>query len=92
MLAAIGLCALAPTLVHANPVTLICHGSLTAGGKQVNIRGETAILDLENRSFKPPMYSAFPLTRVGENDLSFGSELPNLSLGEVSIGFQAAWP
>jgi hypothetical protein len=64
---------------HAAPVTLICNGSLTADGKQINIGGETAILDIETQSFKPPLYPAFPLTRVGENDLSFGSELPNLS-------------
>ena len=36
---------------HANPVTLICNGNLTVDGKQVNIGGETAILDLEKRSF-----------------------------------------
>jgi hypothetical protein len=64
---------------HANPVTLICNGHLTLDGKQANIGGETAILDLEKRSFKPPMYPEFPLIRIGENDLSFGSEVPNLS-------------
>jgi hypothetical protein len=64
---------------HASPVTLICNGSLTADGKQIPISGETAILDLEKRSFKPPLYPEFPLIRVGESDLSFGSELPNLS-------------
>ena len=64
---------------HANPVTLICNGNLTLDGKQMNIGGETAILDLEKRSFKPPMYPEFPLIGVGESDLSFGSELPHLS-------------
>ena len=71
-------CLLAGT-VHAAPLTLICNGSLTADGKQIPINGETAIVDLENRTFKPPMYQEFPLTRVGESDLSFGSELPTLS-------------
>jgi hypothetical protein len=46
---------------------------------QVGIGRETAILDIENGSLKPPMYSAFPLIRVGDNDVSFGSELPTLS-------------
>jgi hypothetical protein len=64
---------------HAAPVTLICDGNLTADGKQINIGGETAILDIERTSFKPPLYPEFPLTRVGENDLTFGSELSNLS-------------
>jgi hypothetical protein len=64
---------------NAAPVTLRCNGNLTLDGKQVNIGGETAILDLEKRSFKPPLYPEFPLIRVGESDLSFGSELPALS-------------
>jgi len=49
------------------------------GGKTMEVGGDTAILDMENRSFKPPMYPEFPLIRVGETDLSFGSKLPNLS-------------
>jgi hypothetical protein len=64
---------------HAKPVTLICNGSLTADGRQIDINGETAILDLEKQSFKPPMYSEFPITRVGDNDVTFGSELPTYS-------------
>jgi hypothetical protein len=70
---------------HANPVTLICYGKLIKGGSPsgravtVKVGGETAILDMEERTFKPPMYPEFPLTRVSETDLFFGSELPNLS-------------
>jgi hypothetical protein len=67
-------------VAHAAPVTLVCNGNLTLDGKQTPISGETAILDLEKRSFKPPMYPEFPVTRVGENDVSFGSELPALSI------------
>jgi len=64
---------------HAAPVTLICTGSLTADGKQIPVNGETAIVDLEKRTFKPPLYPEFPLIRVGESDMSFGSEFPALS-------------
>lgn len=64
---------------NAAPVTLLCTGSLTADGKQIPINGETAIFDLEKRTFKPPIYSEFPLTHVGENELKFGSELPTVS-------------
>jgi hypothetical protein len=67
-------------IAHANPVTLICNGHLTMNGKQIDIGGETAILDIEKRSFKPPLfYPEFPLIRVGESNLSFGSELPDVS-------------
>jgi hypothetical protein len=64
---------------HAAPVTLICNGSLTADGKEIPVNAETAVVDLEKRTFKPPLYPEFPLTKVGENDVSFGSELPNYS-------------
>jgi hypothetical protein len=65
--------------VHANPVTLVCKGTLNLDGKPADIDGETAILDLERRSFKPPLYVHFPLLRVGETDVTFGNELPTLS-------------
>lgn len=64
---------------NCSTITLLCHGTMTANGKQVPINGETAVIDIENRFFKPPFYSGFPLTRVGENDLSFGSELATVS-------------
>ena len=64
---------------QAAPLTLLCSGSLTLDGKESKIDRETAILDLDGRSFKPPLYPEFPVTRIGESDLSFGSELPNLS-------------
>ena len=65
--------------LHANPVTLVCKGTLHLDGKPSDIDGETAILDLEKRSFKPPLYVHFPLIRVSETDVTFGSELPALS-------------
>lgn len=64
---------------NAGPVTLLCTGNLNMDGQQVPINGETAVLDLESSSFKPPMYPAFPLTRVSETSLSFGSDLEALS-------------
>jgi hypothetical protein len=63
----------------ANPVTLICNGHLTLDGKQIDVGGETAILDIEKRSFKPPLYPEFSLIRLGESDLTFGNEAATLS-------------
>lgn len=73
------LACLSANVASASPMTLICNGSLTLNGKPLSINAETAILDLEERSFKPPLYPEFALTRVGESDVSFGSELPTLS-------------
>jgi hypothetical protein len=64
---------------HAAPLTLLCTGNLTLDGKQSNIDRETAILDLDGQTFKPPLYPAFPLILVGESDLSFGNDAPSLS-------------
>lgn len=64
----------------AAPMTLICSGSFTLEGKQSNIDRETAILDLENKTFKPPLYPEYPLTRVGENDITYGTESSTISL------------
>jgi hypothetical protein len=65
--------------VRAAPVTLVCKGTINLDGKPTEIDGETAILDLERRSFKPPLYVHFPLIRVSKTDVTFGSELPALS-------------
>jgi hypothetical protein len=61
---------------QAEPLTLLCSGSLTLDGKQSNIDRETAILDIESQTFKPPLYPAFQVTEISETNLSFGSELP----------------
>jgi hypothetical protein len=55
---------------HATPVTLVCDGTLTLDGKKGAVDHETAILDFEKRTFKPPMYTEFSLTRIGESDVS----------------------
>ena len=67
--------------VAAAPVTLVCSGSLTLeNNPPAKIDRETAILDIERRTFRPPMYpSEFPLIRIEESIVSFGSELPNVS-------------
>ena len=64
---------------HGAPITLICNGSLTLDGKQSDIVRETAIVDMDRRMLKPPLYPEFPITAVKENDITFGSEMTNLS-------------
>ena len=66
---------------HAGPITLLCTGRLVVEYKEASkLDRETAILDLENRSFKPPIYGALPLTRIGENEVYFASETPDSSI------------
>jgi hypothetical protein len=74
---------------QAAPITLICNGSITFKGHDPQtIDRETALVDLENKTFKPPMYAAFPITRVSDSDFSFGSESPTLSAwGSLDRGF-----
>jgi hypothetical protein len=65
---------------NAGPITLLCTGRLVVDFKESKLDRETAILDLENRSFKPPVYAALPLTRISESDVSFGNEASDLSI------------
>ena len=41
---------------------------------------QTAMLDLENRSFEPPLYGALALTQIGEADVSFAKETSDVSI------------
>ena len=67
------------TSAQGSPLTLQCTGTLTLEGNETEINGDSAILDLENRAFKPPLYSAFPVTGMDDNEIIFGSELSNFS-------------
>lgn len=64
----------------AAPVTLICTGRLVAGGQTTELNGETAILDLQLSTFKPPLYNSFNVSRVSDSDISFASESETLSV------------
>ena len=82
---AIVICLALSGTAHAKPITLICNGSMTADGKQINVSSETAILDLDKQSFKPPLYPVdYPLTRIAENDVS-----ETTRFGEVWIEYRA---
>lgn len=65
--------------VQAAPLTLLCTGTLTLGKDTTTFNRESAIVDLEGRTIKPPLYPEFPITIVTENDITFGSELTTLS-------------
>lgn len=66
---------------RADPISLICTGSLTLKGHaSTDISGETALLNIDESSFKPPLYNSFPLIAVRNTDISFGSESPTLSV------------
>ena len=65
---------------QAAPITLICNGSITLQGHgTAPIESETSTLDYDKRVIKPPLYSAFPITRVDESSVVFGSETAELS-------------
>jgi hypothetical protein len=65
---------------QAAPITLICNGSITLEGHGTTpIENETSILDYDKKVLKPPLYPAFPITRVDESTIVFGSETGELS-------------
>lgn len=64
----------------ANKVALICHGDITIydhGTVKLNDTG--SVLDLDNQTFTAPAYGTFPITRMEEASISFGSETPTNS-------------
>ncbi|MCX7310320.1 MAG: hypothetical protein NTV56_00985 [Alphaproteobacteria bacterium] len=63
----------------AAPLTLVCTGTLTLGNDTTPFDRESAIVDLERRTIKPPLYPEFSITIVKENDITFGNELTSLS-------------
>ena len=66
---------------YADPITLSCSGSFMEGYREsLKSDRQTAVLDLENRSFKPPLYEALPLTLVGDAEVSFAKETSDLSV------------
>jgi hypothetical protein len=72
------------TPVCASPITLVCTGELTFPGQNpAVIAGETALLDFENGTFKPPMYNPYPLLKVRDTEITFGSEAPTTSVWGV---------
>lgn len=65
---------------QAAPITLICNGSIALEGHGTSkIENETSVLDYDKRVVKPPLYPAFPITRVDESSVVFGSETVELS-------------
>jgi hypothetical protein len=54
---------------------LVCTGEINfAKNGTQKIDAETAILDIEAGTFKPPMYPKFQLTRVDDSSISFGND------------------
>jgi hypothetical protein len=68
------------TKAEAASISLICTGDLNASGKTIPVAGETAILDLDSGTFKPPLYNSFPLLKVRDTQVTFGSESQTLSV------------
>lgn len=65
---------------HAGPIMLSCTGSFFHLGKSMELDRQTAMLDLENRSFEPPLYGALALTQIGEAAVSFAKETSDVSI------------
>lgn len=64
----------------AAPITLICTGTLGFPGNSSTINSETAILDLDANTFKPPLYSAYSLIKVSDTEVTFGLDNPTRSI------------
>ena len=74
-LAALGFLLLPSAALCQQPVTLACKGTLTAEGKESPFSESGAVLNLERQTFRAPVYGLeYPLIRVDDTSISFGSE------------------
>jgi hypothetical protein len=69
---------------QAAPVTLVCDGNITfyddRQSPDIKIDRQTAVLDLEGGTFKPPMYPAYQIKRSSDTDIGFGLENSQTSI------------
>jgi hypothetical protein len=72
---------LVPGVGNAAPITLLCTGSLSYPDQTpVKINAETAVLDLEAGTFKPPIYPRFKITSLSDTSVSFANDTSTVSL------------
>jgi hypothetical protein len=81
---AVGLAGLTlmPAAGWTAPITLICKGEVhyyRADNGVTSIDGETAILDLDAGTFRPPFYVGFPLLRIETSSVDFGADTGKIS-------------
>jgi hypothetical protein len=71
---------LAPA-AEAAPITLGCRGSLNfPDNNSMTFDGDSAIIDLDAGTFKPPHYQVYSITRVNNTQVSFGFESSTASI------------
>jgi hypothetical protein len=79
-LIAAGLILNSATLAQANQIALLCSGVFSMPGRQdIKIQRQTATLDLDTKTFTPPLYPALPILTEKETEFTFGSESPSRS-------------
>jgi hypothetical protein len=73
------------SVANAGPVPLACRGDITVYGQgNVKIDETGSVLDLEKGIFTAPVYGTFPITRIDDTTIVFGSETPtNSTLGNL---------
>jgi hypothetical protein len=82
-LIASALAALISRTANADQMSLICNGKITLEGhRTVQIENETLIVDYDERTLKPPLYTTLPILRLGDSTIVFGADILQLLLQE----------
>lgn len=70
-----------PSPTEAAPITLACKGSLNfPENNPMAIDGDSAIIDFDAGTFKPPLYQAYSITKVNDTQVTFGFESSTRSI------------
>jgi hypothetical protein len=66
---------------QAAQVVLVCNGSLNfPDNAPMTINGDSAMIDFDAGTFKPPIYSPYQITKVTDTDVNFGLETSTTSI------------
>jgi len=57
----------------------------------MTINGDSAMIDFDAGTFKPPIYSPYQITKVTDTDVNFGLETSTTSIFGTSDGFRATY-
>jgi hypothetical protein len=66
---------------QAAQVVLVCNGNLNfPENAPMTINGDSAMIDFDAGTFKPPIYQPYQITKVTDTDVNFGLETSKTSI------------
>ncbi|MGJ4957741.1 hypothetical protein ACQR1H_19005 [Bradyrhizobium sp. HKCCYLRH2015] len=72
---------LSASAVQADQIVLACIGSINyPANPPTKIDGDSAVVDFDSQTFKPPIFPAYKITKISNTNLSFGLDTSETSV------------